>query len=318
MEHNDNNRPSRLKRLLTNKGFYILLALCLGIMAATGYVTYNQRQAERMVKNAQEQAALQNYAIYEPNVPTMASTPGSTTNTYTSKPLNTPRPATTQPAATPPATTAKPQQSQYYYYEFPDIEDYMPSVGQSTDTAAKSDDASKAIESTKPAESEKSTEQTTKATTTTTKTTESKPVIEPVSSEPLRAIMPAQGEIIANYTTDNLIYSSTMRDWRAHLGTDIKGDIGTPVKAVLDGVVQRIHEDEMTGVTIVLSHAEGYTSVYANLQPGVLVDEGQTVAQGDTIGGMGMTAAFEIGEPPHLHFELHQDGTPVDVATILK
>lgn len=35
---------------------------------------------------------------------------------------------------------------------------------------------------------------------------------------------------------------------------------------------------------------------------------------GDIISGVGITALFESGDPPHLHFEVLKDGVAVDPA----
>ncbi|MDR0406456.1 MAG: M23 family metallopeptidase [Clostridiales bacterium] len=125
-------------------------------------------------------------------------------------------------------------------------------------------------------------------------------------------MLPLQGELSAGFTGDELVYSVTMRDWRVHAGIDIRGDVGAQVKAAGDGIVTMVYADGMMGTTVVIQHADGIETVYANLQSAMLVAPDQEVKKGDVIGGVGTTAALEISEPPHLHFEVRRDGEAVN------
>lgn len=124
----------------------------------------------------------------------------------------------------------------------------------------------------------------------------------------IKLIIPLQGELGMVFSGDELVFNRTMQDWRVHTGVDIRADIGTPVKAAEDGIVTNVYSDYMMGLTVVIQHANGIETVYSNLQTGELVEINQEVYRGDTIGGVGMTAASEISEPPHLHFEVKKDG----------
>jgi murein DD-endopeptidase MepM/ murein hydrolase activator NlpD len=66
----------------------------------------------------------------------------------------------------------------------------------------------------------------------------------------------------------------------------------------------------MMGQTVVIVHADGYKSVYQNMQTALPegVKAGSAVKAGDKIGAVGDTALVEISEDPHLHFELYKDG----------
>ena len=121
-------------------------------------------------------------------------------------------------------------------------------------------------------------------------------------------ILPLQGEMLQEFSPEQLIKSKTMNDWRVHTGVDIRGDIGSQVKAAAAGIVTKAYFDDMMGVTVVIQHADGFETIYSNLQTGMLVEEGQEVRQGDVIGGVGVSAPSEISEPPHLHFEMKKDG----------
>ncbi|HAA63772.1 MAG TPA: M23 family peptidase, partial [Thermoanaerobacter sp.] len=49
-----------------------------------------------------------------------------------------------------------------------------------------------------------------------------------------------------------------------------------------------------------------------------LVKEQEKVVKGQQIGKIGESAKFEVGEGPHLHFELLENGIPVDPIAYFK
>ena len=82
----------------------------------------------------------------------------------------------------------------------------------------------------------------------------------------------------------------------------------TEVKATADGVVVRADWYSNYGICVDIDHGNGVMSRYAHLSS-ALVSEGQHVSQGQCIALSGNTG-YSTG--PHLHFELHFDGTPKD------
>ncbi len=95
---------------------------------------------------------------------------------------------------------------------------------------------------------------------------------------------------------------------RFHDGIDIEHAAGTPIVASLTGRVGRVGVSGIYGRYVVLVHADGYQTLYAQLSR-TLVAAGSYVAQGQTIGAMG-TSGFGSGS--HLHFSIFKDGQPVD------
>ncbi|MPM40549.1 hypothetical protein SDC9_87193 [bioreactor metagenome] len=146
---------------------------------------------------------------------------------------------------------------------------------------------------------------------------ESVPVSAPVKKTPFY-VKPVSGDILCPFSLTELIYSNTMGDWRTHGGVDIKGSVGTQVKAMADGTVSDVYSDELYGQVIVIEHGDNLKSLYANLSESVIVKKGQKVSAGDVIGGIGETAMIEMAEPPHLHFETIKDGVQVDPFTYIK
>lgn len=131
-------------------------------------------------------------------------------------------------------------------------------------------------------------------------------------------IKPVEGEIIREFASDKLVYSNTLMEWVTHNGIDIKADKTTVVKASADGTVKSIKNDPRYGITVVIEHVNGYQTVYANLLTAEFVKENEEVKQGQTVGTVGNTAAFEIADDYHLHFEIIKDGLYLDPELYIK
>ena len=130
--------------------------------------------------------------------------------------------------------------------------------------------------------------------------------------------MPVEGEIMKEFADNKLVYSSTLDVWATHNGIDIAADKTTVVKAAADGTVSSIKNDPRYGLTVIIEHVNGYKTVYSNLLSTEFVVEGEKVEQGQSIGTVGNTAAFEISDEPHLHFELLKDNEQQDPELYLK
>ncbi len=135
--------------------------------------------------------------------------------------------------------------------------------------------------------------------------------------EKAKLIMPVNGIITVNHSLETMVYSPTFGDWRVHKGIDIDAATGSQVKAVADGIVERVYTDEMMGNVIEITHGD-FVSVYAGLATLENVTQGTEVAQGDAISAIGNTALAESVQNPHLHFELLYGGNSVDPIDYLK
>lgn len=129
---------------------------------------------------------------------------------------------------------------------------------------------------------------------------------------------PVDGEIIKDFANETLVYSKTLDEWTTHMGIDIKGEKTSIVKSAEDGTVESIKNDPRFGLTITISHQDGYKTVYSNLLTTEFVKEGDSVSKGDTIATIGETASFEILDEPHLHFEMYKDENAVNPTLYLK
>lgn len=125
--------------------------------------------------------------------------------------------------------------------------------------------------------------------------------------------MPAMGKVITTFAVDNLVYSKTLEQWNSHHGIDIAADIGSPIKAVMEGTVEGVVEnDPKLGVVVIVDHGGGVKTLYGNLASDKSVKKGQAIKKGQFIGSVGNTAPYESEDPPHLHFEVFKDGKSID------
>lgn len=129
---------------------------------------------------------------------------------------------------------------------------------------------------------------------------------------------PVEGDIVRDFAVDGLIYSETLQEWTTHTGIDIKAEKTTVVKVAESGTVKTIKNDPRYGLTIVVEHVNGFQTVYSNLLTSEFVVEGEKVEKGQSLGTVGNTAAFEIADEPHLHFEILKDSIHVDPNIYLK
>ena len=128
---------------------------------------------------------------------------------------------------------------------------------------------------------------------------------------------PVKGQVISDFSLEVLAYDETMGDWRTHSGIDIAAPVGTQVLAVSAGTVASVEQDDLMGTTVVIAHAGGVESIYANLAAVPTVEAGDQVSIGAVIGAVGTTAVAESARAPHLHFEMREDGESVDPVSYL-
>lgn len=98
------------------------------------------------------------------------------------------------------------------------------------------------------------------------------------------------------------------RSGRLHSGIDLRAPLGTPVKASFHGQVIFSGKKRGYGKIIILAHAGGIESTYAHNSRN-LVTVGQQVKKGTIIANVGRTGNATGN---HLHFELRQQGEPID------
>jgi murein DD-endopeptidase MepM/ murein hydrolase activator NlpD len=112
-------------------------------------------------------------------------------------------------------------------------------------------------------------------------------------------VRPAEGTLTSGFGP---------RDGTVHNGTDIANSIGTPILSAMAGEVIDAGPASGFGQWVRVQHAGGLITVYGHVAT-FQTSVGEQVAAGQLIATMG-----NEGEStgPHLHFEVHVDGTPID------
>lgn len=85
-----------------------------------------------------------------------------------------------------------------------------------------------------------------------------------------------------------------------HSGIDFSADVGTPIYAPADGVVEYAQTKGNYGKYMLINHPFGFKTAYGHLQK-FAVKSGNYVAKGDIIGYTGNTGR---STGPHLHYEI--------------
>jgi murein DD-endopeptidase MepM/ murein hydrolase activator NlpD len=99
-----------------------------------------------------------------------------------------------------------------------------------------------------------------------------------------------------------------------HAAIDLAAPMKTQVKAAMSGRVASVGYNAVYGRFMILSHANGFQTMYAHLNS-TAVSEGATVRQGAKIGEVG-TSGQSTG--PHLHFSVYRNGRAVNPLEYLK
>ncbi|NLJ58643.1 MAG: M23 family metallopeptidase [Tissierellia bacterium] len=130
--------------------------------------------------------------------------------------------------------------------------------------------------------------------------------------------LPLQGELLREFTMDDLVYYETIGEWRVHKGIDIKPKDTLFIESALAGKVEAVNNSEITATEIIIDHGNNVKTLYSNLVS-ANVEIGDSVEKGQVIGNVGKTVSIESTDGAHLHFELIVDGknvNPLDYITI--
>lgn len=95
---------------------------------------------------------------------------------------------------------------------------------------------------------------------------------------------------------------------RAHEGIDVTAPMGAPIEAPANGTVTQTGWEAGYGNVVVIDHGYGVVTKFAHASR-ILVRKGERVKRGDRIALVGNTG---LSTGPHLHYEVHVNGRPVD------
>jgi murein DD-endopeptidase MepM/ murein hydrolase activator NlpD len=96
--------------------------------------------------------------------------------------------------------------------------------------------------------------------------------------------------------------------FKAHNGTDYAAPHGTPIKTTASGVVERTGYTAGNGNFVKVRHSSTYATQYLHMSK-ILVRNGQSVSQGQTIGKVGSTG---LATGPHVCYRFWKNGVQVD------
>jgi len=124
------------------------------------------------------------------------------------------------------------------------------------------------------------------------------PAIQPVANKNLHRLSSGFGTRI----------HPILKIGKLHKGIDFAASVGTPIYATADGKVTVAGRHGGYGNAVVINHGYGYETLYGHMSR-VKVAAGKQVKRGDIIGYVGSSG---LSTGPHLHYEVHKDGQPVD------
>lgn len=120
------------------------------------------------------------------------------------------------------------------------------------------------------------------------------------------SIMPTVGWLSSHFSASR--FHPILHENRPHEGIDVTAPMGAPIIAPARGRVTSAGYEAGYGNTFEIDHGNGIVTRFAHCSR-ILVRVGQVVSRGQVIATVGNTG-LTIG--PHLHYEVHVNGKPVD------
>lgn len=120
------------------------------------------------------------------------------------------------------------------------------------------------------------------------------------------SILPAQGYVSSSFSHSR--FHPILHEARPHEGIDITAARGTPIVAAADGEVIFSGQNAGYGKMVEVDHGYGVVTRYAHASR-IGARVGQRVQRGEKLGEVGNTG---LSNAPHLHYEVHVDGRPID------
>ena len=126
-------------------------------------------------------------------------------------------------------------------------------------------------------------------------------------------IYPLESYIITGVYGSQRILNGKPR--RPHYGIDFHAPEGTPVKAMMDGVVTLAHNDMyFTGGTIIFDHGHGVSTLFMHMKD-INVKVGQKIKKGQVVGTLGKSGR---ATGPHLDIRLNWFDVKLNPQSVLK
>lgn len=129
--------------------------------------------------------------------------------------------------------------------------------------------------------------------------------------------IPVNGEILQEFSGEELVKNNTTGAWQTHNGTDIAAAQGDEVRAMASGTVTDVYDDPLWGTVVEIDHGEGIKARYCGLNKGLNVEKGNSVSAREVIGAVGGTADVESSMESHLHLEVTRNDRFVDPIDVI-
>lgn len=123
------------------------------------------------------------------------------------------------------------------------------------------------------------------------------------------SILPTAGWLSSQFTKSR--FHPILHENRPHEGIDVTAPTGTPIVAPAAGRVVFAGNDKGYGLTVEIDHGNGIRTRFAHCSR-LAVRVGQQVTRNQLIAAVGSTG---LSTAPHLHYEIHVNGRPVDPLT---
>ncbi len=124
-------------------------------------------------------------------------------------------------------------------------------------------------------------------------------------------ICPTAGRLTSGFGWRNSPFTGVRE---MHRGIDLANSLGTKIVAAREGRVSKIGYDPIYGNFIIISHNDGFHTLYGHLKT-IHVSKGTYVKQGQTIAAMGVTG---LSTGSHLHFSIFKNGKAINPLIYLK
>ncbi|MDR2657024.1 MAG: M23 family metallopeptidase [Oscillospiraceae bacterium] len=133
----------------------------------------------------------------------------------------------------------------------------------------------------------------------------------PTPTPPPRWIRPLSGEIVREFSPNELVYQPTMDGWAVHPAVDVAGRVGEPVLSPTDGKVYAVENDARYGLTVTIKLEDGSMLSLMGLKS-ASVAMGDNLTTGQSVGTAGGSMAAEASDPVHIHIFWEKNGKTLD------
>jgi len=136
------------------------------------------------------------------------------------------------------------------------------------------------------------------------------------ADEELVLAWPLSGNTILPYSVDRTVYDPTLEQYRTNDNIWLSAAEGAEVMAAGDGTVDFVGSTAKSGLSVSISHRDGWRTTYAQLKD-VTVSEGESVSQGEVIGSVAKTTKYGAATGDHLEFWVFLDDMSMDPDAVL-